>query len=366
MVIVIRTIAVVLALGLLAVGFFSTGANAQGANAQIVITTNVASGASIPSSPLTVTVTGAGPSLTSTPGSSGTLVFGSNFNGGSHVITLIPSNYTVYASNNANHIFYYSAGCSGTAYAGEVKTCTITASQGGIASVTVYKNVVNNNGGTRIPSDFTMQVTGQSPAPATFSGSSSGTVVNLNPGFYAVNEVAHSGYTKSLSNDCSGNIAAGERRTCIITNDDMGSVLGTYTSRLSCLPSRQATRVGDTVTFTAQGGVGTYSWATADRTYINAGPTLNAILQTTGTQTVIVTSGSETAYCTVDVASFGTIVTPPSYPSSGVVLGVATPGLPNTGFGPNPLALALMIALMVGGTILAFPYVRATATSIWS
>ncbi|HZC03490.1 MAG TPA: hypothetical protein VE844_19705, partial [Gammaproteobacteria bacterium] len=49
---------------------------------------------------------------------------------------------------------------------------------------------------------------------------SPGTTVTLDAGSYSVDEVELSGYTKSLGTDCSGSIAAGETKTCTITNDD--------------------------------------------------------------------------------------------------------------------------------------------------
>jgi hypothetical protein len=59
------------------------------------------------------------------------------------------------------------------------------------------------------------------PSPASFPGSSSGTAVALNPGSYSVSETGPAGYSSTLSADCSGTIAAGETKTCTITNDDI-------------------------------------------------------------------------------------------------------------------------------------------------
>jgi hypothetical protein len=43
--------------------------------------------------------------------------------------------------------------------------------------------------------NFTLTVTGSSPSPASFAGSEAGTAVTLQPGPYAVNEAAVSGYS---------------------------------------------------------------------------------------------------------------------------------------------------------------------------
>ncbi len=90
------------------------------------------------------------------------------------------------------------------------------------------------------PQDFIITVTGQNANPSQFSGSSSGTEVTLDSGSYEVTEdysgiegivtEDDSGNTISgvlinvldgqitFSEDCSGNIALGETKTCTITN----------------------------------------------------------------------------------------------------------------------------------------------------
>ena len=94
------------------------------------------------------------------------------------------------------------------------------------ASLTVIKHVVNDNGGTASAGNFTMSVTGTNPSPASFAGAESpGAVVTLNAGEYSVSESGPPGYAPSSSADCSGSIAAGEHKTCTITNDDQAAHL---------------------------------------------------------------------------------------------------------------------------------------------
>jgi len=82
--------------------------------------------------------------------------------------------------------------------------------------------VVNNFGGTATAADFTMSVTGNSPAPASFAGHESpGTVVSLGAGSYSVAETGPSGYSSSFSTDCTGSIAVGQTKTCTVTNSDI-------------------------------------------------------------------------------------------------------------------------------------------------
>jgi len=89
------------------------------------------------------------------------------------------------------------------------------------ADMFVIKQVINNDGGTKVAADFTMNVTATNPLLASFAGvESPGTFITLDAGAYTIDESDMSGYTKTLSADCSGTIAAGETKTCIITNDD--------------------------------------------------------------------------------------------------------------------------------------------------
>ncbi len=87
-------------------------------------------------------------------------------------------------------------------------------------TIIVAKNIINDNGGTKNPEDFTMNVTATNPSLSTFPGSITGTPVNVDPGEYSVDETADGGYAKTLGPGCSGTIAAGETKICSITNDD--------------------------------------------------------------------------------------------------------------------------------------------------
>jgi YVTN family beta-propeller protein len=90
---------------------------------------------------------------------------------------------------------------------------------GSLTFLDVIKKVVNNNGGTKNPSDFTITVSGNHPSPSSFAGSSSGTSVTLRSGSYRVTEDNNiPGYTTSYSSGCSG-IARGGHIQCTITND---------------------------------------------------------------------------------------------------------------------------------------------------
>jgi uncharacterized repeat protein (TIGR01451 family) len=85
----------------------------------------------------------------------------------------------------------------------------------------VIKHVINDEGGTAVAADFTMNVTGPSATPGSFPGAEApGTQVALNAGAYSVSEAAKAGYVGSSSADCAGTIAVGQTKTCTITNND--------------------------------------------------------------------------------------------------------------------------------------------------
>jgi type VI secretion system secreted protein VgrG len=89
------------------------------------------------------------------------------------------------------------------------------------ATVHVIKHVINDDVGSATAPDFTIGVTGTNVSQSSFAGSEAGVDVTLDAGPYSIDEDPVSDYTKSLSVDCSGTIAAGETKTCTITNDDI-------------------------------------------------------------------------------------------------------------------------------------------------
>lgn len=320
---------------------------------------------------------------------SGTNVSTSTFPGSSTgtLVTLNAGAYAVTEASSTNYTTTLSADCSGNILAGENKTCTVTNNDvapvppgggGGTSTLTVIKNVINDNGGTSTPSDFIMSVTGTNVSSSTFPGSSAGTVVTLDSGSYSVDETNVSGYAKSLSADCSGNVGAGESRTCTITNNDedggtggggggggdddddddppsrhrrsSGSVAGASVSPLSCSPATQNTSLNQPVTLTATGGDGDYTW-TAGSGFVRSNTPndtdsiLTGSYSETGTKTVGLSSeDGQTVSCQVSV--------------QGQVLGVLdVPGMPTTGGSGDldmkwALILSSLFATIVSITLL--------------
>jgi len=108
---------------------------------------------------------------------------------------------------------------------GQSATCTIT-NDDAAPSLTLIKAVVNNNGGSAVPIDWTLTATG----PSTFSGPgpSVSNDMGFEPGSYELSETGPTGYTASAW-VCEGDgvqvantitLALGEAATCTITNND--------------------------------------------------------------------------------------------------------------------------------------------------
>jgi Prealbumin-like fold domain len=165
-------------------------------------------------SDFTITVSGNSPKPKSSSGSSlGTSV------------TLQPGKYSVSESAISGYTTTYSSGCSGTASGGVPIKCTITNQYTLVGSLTflnVITKVDNSNGGTKKASDFTITVSGNSPKPSTFSGSSSGTSVRLSSGSYEVTENSIADYSTSYSSGCSGTATGGVPIKCTIANQYHG------------------------------------------------------------------------------------------------------------------------------------------------
>ena len=136
------------------------------------------------------------------------------------------------SNSNSNYTSKLSKECSGNMRDGESKKCTITNTYSEppppitTAKIIVTKKVINEGGGDREPSDFTITVDGNNPTPSSFDGSSSGTTITINAGSYNVTEegpdvssdYVPGRYTPSYSSNCAGEIQSGDTVRCTITN----------------------------------------------------------------------------------------------------------------------------------------------------
>ncbi len=248
----------------------------------------------------------------------------------------------------------------------------------GTSNLLVYVLVNNQNGTVRVPADFTLTVNGANPNPASFPGSQTGTPVTLASGAqYNVVAMQMAGFVPSYSVGCSGTLANGQQATCVITESasygypstqpypypySCNSSVYPYNNcyqTLTCSPAYQTVSAGAPATFSATGGIGTYTWKTAAQTYLNIGPALNVVLPALGTQTVVVTSGTQTATCSVNVSgTYQGFLNPPTLT---IVKGV--PGLPNTGFVPINWITLLAALLAVVGAALILPYAKSAVAA---
>jgi hypothetical protein len=130
------------------------------------------------------------------------------------------------ASNDSQYHSVYAATKSST----QTTSSSPSSSKGGGSSssnstspigsstfLNVITKVDNSKGGTSKPSDFTITVSGKSPSPKSFSGSSSGTSVTLKAGKYKVTGSGPSGYTTKYSSGCSGTASGGVPIKCTIS-----------------------------------------------------------------------------------------------------------------------------------------------------
>jgi uncharacterized repeat protein (TIGR01451 family) len=114
-----------------------------------------------------------------------------------------------------------SSGAAVVFYNGDFGTSCITN-----GTLRVVKHVVNDNGGTLSAAGFTLHVkhAGVDVTGSPKAGSETGTDYLLAPDTYNVSENAVGGYDATFSGACdaSGNVtvAAGQTRTCTITNND--------------------------------------------------------------------------------------------------------------------------------------------------
>lgn len=160
---------------------------------------------------------------------------------GSPILNLIEgTNYTLTEAAQASPWELVSISCttdshppvdltSGGTFAVEANTstaCTIT-NRLKRGSIRVIKNVINDNGGTELPSAFTITL-GDS-ANTVFPGASgAGTTFQFDEGYaFNVNEIGlPAGYVQlSIAGDCSGAIVADVTKVCTITIDDVAPQL---------------------------------------------------------------------------------------------------------------------------------------------
>jgi len=88
-------------------------------------------------------------------------------------------------------------------------------------TITVIKEVINDNGGLALAADFPLFLTLQGESPQSVTNN---VAMPVTPGSYVASETQQGGYSASFSGDCDANgaitIAAGQNLSCTITNND--------------------------------------------------------------------------------------------------------------------------------------------------
>ena len=111
----------------------------------------------------------------------------------------------------------------------QVAEGSCTAGAGERGELVVVKHVVNDDGGTAQAGDFNLHVQsgGVDVSGSPQAGSETGTTYSLAPGTYSVSEDAFAGYDAVVGGACDEGgqvtLAAGETKTCTLTNDDAAS-----------------------------------------------------------------------------------------------------------------------------------------------
>ncbi|HKQ21506.1 MAG TPA: metallophosphoesterase [Nitrososphaeraceae archaeon] len=87
-------------------------------------------------------------------------------------------------------------------------------------------NIINDNGGTRLASDFTINIVGNTSTPS-FQAIQTPEIktVSINEGEYSVYVNNFQGYSVSQQNQCESEIKSGEVKTCLITIDDVDTTI---------------------------------------------------------------------------------------------------------------------------------------------
>jgi uncharacterized repeat protein (TIGR01451 family) len=129
---------------------------------------------------------------------------------------------------------------------GKITTCTFTDSLV-TGTLTIVKNLVNDNLGPKTCSDFSYQVNGGTAVPFESDCSNNKTVL---PGSYTVVEVGApiAGYTTTYNNCTNVAVTAGGTATCTITNDDIA------------VPSLSLVKTASPATYSAVGQTISYSY----------------------------------------------------------------------------------------------------------
>ena len=163
---------------------------------------------------------------------SGQVTFTNVTPNGNHTVTeqQLDTSQGTYAfvSGSGTNCTFSGATATATVASGTTSTNATCVFNNGLVTATleVIKVVENDEAGTLGSSDFTVHVEsgGVDVSGSPQAGSSTGTTYTLNPGAYVVSEDVVAGYTGTITGHCASSgaitLAAGDNKTCTITNTD--------------------------------------------------------------------------------------------------------------------------------------------------
>ncbi len=139
--------------------------------------------------------------------------------------------------------------------AGDHVVCTITNDDDPFATLTLVKNVINDNDGDAVVADFSMSFSSATTSGSGVTGAPAVTSVVVPADTYTLSELPVDGYLL-LGIRCDGSdsdgldgvtIAVGEKVTCTFINDDQGVDL-----QISKTANNLAPNIGEQITFTVE------------------------------------------------------------------------------------------------------------------
>ncbi len=140
------------------------------------------------------------------------------------VLAFNAGTYKVTEQADSNYDVTYEGECDSSGNivvtSGSAKVCSII-NEEKPSKIVVTKEVKNDNGGTKVVSDFPLFVDSTSVT--------SGVEKKFDSGTYTISETGQAGYTASFSGDCDANgkitLSPGVTKYCTITNDDQAGTL---------------------------------------------------------------------------------------------------------------------------------------------
>jgi uncharacterized repeat protein (TIGR01451 family) len=191
------------------------------------------------------------------------------------------------------------------------------------ATINTVVTVANNGVGTKTASNFVVSLWGsKDPATTTFVGNSSGTIKNIVPEQYQVTVASQNNYSTSYSSDCAGTLAAGDSKTCTVSENYVLPTPPTADISITKTANVTSTIEGGTVDYTVtvaalgpatSTGVVATDVLPSGLTFVSATTSEGSYVSSTGNWSIGTMSASSkatlTVVATVNAGTAGTDIT---------------------------------------------------------